>query len=763
MGNAESSINNDIKRGYLDKREFESKLFRRHYVVLNDHTLSLFDDEFSDNYTERIDLNAFNNVTLHSMGTSGRFQLRLSKYNTENDLLFIASSTDANDWFKHIKAILHNINKNNLINDKNMENKMEEETCDDLQYVGIGSNGWRFKPHSFETNNKTYYYQNISVGEEVFKSKSCEELRFEDQFKKLATPEINYNVNQQKIEEMKYEVIEKDKEVLQLKMKILEMENNKLKQEKSEALNTAEIIKQKILQEEKNATEKDKKIQLLKENSKYIVLWQWKENDGKFISYDADMTGKIEQLAVNQKFTFTTKINKQSYTIRRLSEAKGIQRNMKTNKIREIIRKKQVIDALLLEKAKLEEKVEDVGYLIRWQWDGKPESKKGVWNSYDEQISKQIETLNINQPFQFKCIQNGQTYKIIKQSKETAFQINIVTKVKRKCKRFREGVENLITEAKKYKLKAEEECKKMEEKQSEYEELKKKIGYKVVWELDSFNDNKQWEPFSENLSMKIENLKIGQMLDYKDKNSKSYTIMRMSKDTAISSFISDPVKTWSYRRKEQASGLNQIEYPPWWFYNKLSKTGYIGSELIDLNANNDVSKEVCERFGNSLPEYQITEIQGVRNQMLYEKFWNERKSTLKAVGQNKLNEQYLFHGTRTENIMESVMLQGWRKEFNKKSKYGKGTYFAKLASVSLPYAAKSLKYPDEYKMILAKVILGEYALGNSSYDLTTWPKKQNGLIYDSLVNYKTKPSIFVIHENARAYPMYIVHFRKKRI
>ena len=49
--------------------------------------------------------------------------------------------------------------------------------------------------------------------------------------------------------------------------------------------------------------------------------------------------------------------------------------------------------------------------------------------------------------------------------------------------------------------------------------------------------------------------------------------------------------------------------------------------------------------------------------------------------------------------------------------------------------------------------------GHKGYKLTSWPKKDNGLIYDSLVDDVDDPSVFVIHENARAYPMFIIHFR----
>ena len=65
-----------------------------------------------------------------------------------------------------------------------------------------------------------------------------------------------------------------------------------------------------------------------------------------------------------------------------------------------------------------------------------------------------------------------------------------------------------------------------------------------------------------------------------------------------------------------------------------------------------------------------------------------------------------------------------------------------------------------YKMFLCKVVCGDMCKGNIDIKLTDWPKKNDGMIYDSLVNDLKNPSIFVIHDDVRAYPMYIIHFKK---
>merc|ERR1712113_1024761 len=91
--------------------------------------------------------------------------------------------------------------------------------------------------------------------------------------------------------------------------------------------------------------------------------------------------------------------------------------------------------------------------------------------------------------------------------------------------------------------------------------------------------------------------------------------------------------------------------------------------------------------------------------------------------------------------------------------YGMGTYFARDSKYSIDYAVNN---NGIYQMFQCKVICGESHRGSSSYSLKSWPKKTNGLLYDTLVDNVGNPSIYVIHQNVRAYPMYIIHFKKKQ-
>ena len=92
------------------------------------------------------------------------------------------------------------------------------------------------------------------------------------------------------------------------------------------------------------------------------------------------------------------------------------------------------------------------------------------------------------------------------------------------------------------------------------------------------------------------------------------------------------------------------------------------------------------------------------------------------------------------------------------TKYGRGVYFAWDASYSAhdvfsPKDGKGYKY-----MFLAKVLTGDFTVGDPSY-IQPPPKNPNGLdLFDSVVDSITRPLIFVIFADAQAYPNYLITF-----
>jgi len=200
----------------------------------------------------------------------------------------------------------------------------------------------------------------------------------------------------------------------------------------------------------------------------------------------------------------------------------------------------------------------------------------------------------------------------------------------------------------------------------------------------------------------------------------------------------------------------KVQYPSWWNLQQLDDAKYDDAVLIDLPLQSAVAVEVIASF-KATAANNVLKVEGVMNRLLYDRWWNEKRALTKSVGANKVNERCMFHGTRCEETMQIVVREGFRKVFNKAAASGYGTYLAKNASYSVGYSSNK---NGVRKMFRCNVLCGESHSGNGSYTLTTWPKKANGLIYDSLVAGNINdPTVVVIHENARIYPMFIIHFK----
>lgn len=85
--------------------------------------------------------------------------------------------------------------------------------------------------------------------------------------------------------------------------------------------------------------------------------------------------------------------------------------------------------------------------------------------------------------------------------------------------------------------------------------------------------------------------------------------------------------------------------------------------------------------------------------------------------------------------------------------FSAGSYFARDASYSDNYCRED---SSPKTMFLARVLVGEFTLGNSSYVIP--PLKDGQNFYDSCVNNFSNPSIFVIFEKQQIYPEYLIEY-----
>mgnify|MGYP000034807552 CR=1 FL=1 len=124
-----------------------------------------------------------------------------------------------------------------------------------------------------------------------------------------------------------------------------------------------------------------------------------------------------------------------------------------------------------------------------------------------------------------------------------------------------------------------------------------------------------------------------------------------------------------------------------------------------------------------------------------------------------INEKRLFHGT-SPSAVGAICKQNfdWRLHGKNATKYGEGSYFALNSSYSDAYATQddnSSKF-----MFVAKVLVGSYTMGQSSYRRPPQkdPRNPTSDLYDSCVDDTSSPSIFVLFDTDQFYPEYIIEY-----
>ena len=153
------------------------------------------------------------------------------------------------------------------------------------------------------------------------------------------------------------------------------------------------------------------------------------------------------------------------------------------------------------------------------------------------------------------------------------------------------------------------------------------------------------------------------------------------------------------------------------------------------------------------PKFTLHHIERIQNPYLWEMYQNRRDLLLRLHNQDpeRLNERYLWHGTKHANIQDicSNNLDWRRHGRNAGQVYGQGTYFSSDASMSANYALSSQKH--ERCMLLMRVLVGKCAVGSSRM---TMPP----MGCEATVDNVRSPLIFVKYHDQDFYPEYVISF-----
>ncbi|NXF86942.1 PAR12 polymerase, partial [Eubucco bourcierii] len=191
--------------------------------------------------------------------------------------------------------------------------------------------------------------------------------------------------------------------------------------------------------------------------------------------------------------------------------------------------------------------------------------------------------------------------------------------------------------------------------------------------------------------------------------------------------------------------------PAHWDKSALPELGF---KLIELDSSSEEYKKVMVQFQRTMPKTIIKRISRVQNPSLWELYQWQKEQMQKSNSGKAVDERFLFHGTSKKHT-DAICQQNfdWRICGLHGTVYGKGSYFARDASYSDKYCNEDR---CTRTMFLARVLVGEFTTGSSSY--VRPPMKDNQNFYDSCVNDSSNPSIFVVFEKQQIYPEYLIEY-----
>jgi len=195
-----------------------------------------------------------------------------------------------------------------------------------------------------------------------------------------------------------------------------------------------------------------------------------------------------------------------------------------------------------------------------------------------------------------------------------------------------------------------------------------------------------------------------------------------------------------------AIDLEGTEFPDTWEVQSSM------TRIFDVKRGTDEWKRIESSFVKSLGnQTQVTKIERNQNRTLWT-FYFLRRSQIATKNQHDPNEQFLYHGSRT-NAYESILKDGFdHRVADMNGAIGAGVYFATHASTSSGYVAGTKK-----RMLYCRVALGSIGPGQSG--LRRPPDRGDGTPYHCVGQVHGGNGMYVIFDNYQSYPEYIVTYK----
>uniref|UniRef100_A0A3P8TVS6 Poly [ADP-ribose] polymerase n=1 Tax=Amphiprion percula TaxID=161767 RepID=A0A3P8TVS6_AMPPE len=201
-------------------------------------------------------------------------------------------------------------------------------------------------------------------------------------------------------------------------------------------------------------------------------------------------------------------------------------------------------------------------------------------------------------------------------------------------------------------------------------------------------------------------------------------------------------------------------YPPVWRLASEQECS-----LVDVPVGTQAYQKIRNLVHESMTEamVDVISIQQVQNVLHWDKYQRQKMYMQKQRTEESEEplERHLFHGT-TKGASEDICHNNFdpRLAGVNGTAYGLGSYFATTALLSSRYSHTE-EADEVYHMFLAKVLVGNIALGCTSYRRPPPYRSETRKhrLYDACVDDRYNPTIFVVFDSCQCYPYYLIKYK----
>jgi hypothetical protein len=159
-----------------------------------------------------------------------------------------------------------------------------------------------------------------------------------------------------------------------------------------------------------------------------------------------------------------------------------------------------------------------------------------------------------------------------------------------------------------------------------------------------------------------------------------------------------------------------------------------------------------------MPTVRIEKLERIQNVLLWKKY-SMRKALMSEVNGKDPNEKSVWHGTRGNDpkVIYEDKQDGFMVQHSQAGLWGTGIYFAENASYSDSYAHNC--GGGQKSFMLTKLLSGEETHIPSDGSLKMCPDKPGGGRYDTVTGDTGGSKVYIVYENGRALPEYLVTYK----